>query len=128
MPGAYHEPRRVHRIASLIDLAPTVLDLLGLTPSPEYQGTSLLCPGPRAALFFTDYGLPLAGVRDGKWKLITRLNSPRAQLFNLETDPEERLNLSDEHPDLVAAWQRRLLTWSSTQKSLVLHPGVLANK
>jgi lipoteichoic acid synthase len=128
MPGARHEPRRVHRIASLIDLAPTVLDLLGLTPSPEYQGTSLLCPGPRAALFFTDYGLPLAGVRDGKWKLITRLNSPRAQLFNLETDPEERLNLSDEHPDLVAAWQRRLLTWSSTQKSLVLHPAVLANK
>jgi arylsulfatase A-like enzyme len=43
-------------------------------------------------LFFTDYSLPLAGMRDGKWKLIAKLNSTRAQLFDLEADPEERFN------------------------------------
>jgi arylsulfatase A-like enzyme len=122
-PGARHAPKRVQRMASLIDLAPTVLDLLGLAPAPEYDGVSLLLPGPRAALFFTDYSLPLAGARDGKWKLIARLNSPRAQLFDLETDPEERFNLSEEHPELVATWQRRLLAWATVQKSLILHPG-----
>jgi arylsulfatase A-like enzyme len=126
MPGAHLGPKRVKRMASLVDLAPTVLDLLGLAPSPEYVGTSLLLPGPRAALFFTDYSLPLAGVRDGKWKFIAKLNSSRAQLFDLEADPEERFNLSEQYPELVATWQRRLLAWASTQKSLVVGPARLA--
>jgi arylsulfatase A-like enzyme len=120
MPGANYGSKRVKRMASLVDLAPTVLDLLGLAPTPEYIGTSLLLPGPRAALFFTDYSLPLAGVRDGKWKFIAKLNSPRAQLFDLEADPEERINLSEQHSELVATWQQRLLAWASAQKSFVL--------
>jgi arylsulfatase A-like enzyme len=34
-------PRRVDTPASLIDVAPTVLDLLGIAPDPGYRGTSL---------------------------------------------------------------------------------------
>jgi arylsulfatase A-like enzyme len=120
MPGALIEPRRVNRNASLVDLAPTVLDLLGLTATPDYQGTSLLAPGQRAALFFTDYSLPLAGVRDGKWKLIARVGFPRVKLFDLEADPGETHNLSEQHPEFVAAWQRRLHDWASAQKALIL--------
>jgi hypothetical protein len=122
IPGASTEPRRVKRMASLIDLAPTVLDLLGLAPEPEYQGTSLLAHGERPALFFTDYSLPLAGVRDGKWKLIAELNSSRVKLFDIETDPGETRNLAGQNLDLVAIWQRRLDNWASTQKALILRP------
>jgi arylsulfatase A-like enzyme len=120
MPGTMTESRRVKRIASLIDLAPTILDLLGLAAVPDYQGTSLLNHGERAALFFTDYALPLAGVRDGKWKLIARIGFPRAKLFDAEADPGETLNLAEQYPDFVAAWQRRLQDWASAQKALIL--------
>jgi len=122
MPGAPAEPKRVKRMASLVDLAPTVLDLLGLTFTPDYQGTSLLAPGERAALFFTGYSLPLAGVRDGKWKLISELGASRAKLFDVEADPGETRNLAVLHPDLVATWQRRLQDWAAAQKALILHP------
>ena len=122
MPGASAEPKRVKRIASLVDLAPTILDLLGLTVPPDYQGTSLLASGDRAALFFTGYSLPLAGVRDGKWKLIAELGASRARLFDIEADPGETRNLAGLHPELVATWQRRLQEWASAQKALILHP------
>jgi hypothetical protein len=122
MPGAAIQAKRVKRIASLIDLAPTVLDLLDLPAPPDFQGRSLLNPGPRAALFFTDYGLPLAGVRDGKWKLIMRIGFPRAKIFDIEADPTETHNLAEENRDLVAKWQHRLQGWASAQKTLVLRP------
>src|SRR5437870_134715 len=62
LPGTWHESRPVQRIASLIDIAPTLLDLLGLSAPADYQGASLLKPRQQAALFFTDYSLPLAGI------------------------------------------------------------------
>ena len=126
VPGATLQPKRVPRIASLIDLAPTVLDLLGLRALPGYQGTSLLAPGQRAALFFTDYSLALAGARDGKWKVIVELGSPRAKLFDLESDPAERQNIAAEHPELVSTWKRRLEEWAAAQKALVLQPELTA--
>jgi len=122
MPGTLTESKRVKRMASLIDLAPTVLDLLGLTAAADYQGTSLLAGGDRAALFFTDYSLPLAGVRDGKWKLIAELGASRTRLFDLEADPWETHNLAGQHPEFVATWQRRLHDWASAQKALILRP------
>jgi arylsulfatase A-like enzyme len=124
MPGAMSESKRVKHIASLIDLAPTVLDLLGLGVEPDYQGTSLLSGGggdvgERAALFYTDYSLPLIGVRDGKWKLISQFGSRRTKLFDLETDPLETRDLADRHSEIVAAWEQRLSDWARAQKVLL---------
>jgi arylsulfatase A-like enzyme len=126
MPGPWREPVRVKRTASLLDLAPTLLDLLGLEAPQAYQGASLLPPADRAALFFTDYSMPLAGVRDGRWKVVLELGSSRAKLFDLETDPEERTNLAARFPERVAQWSRRLQEWSAAQKALVLRPELLA--
>jgi arylsulfatase A-like enzyme len=122
LPGAWHEATRVKRIASLVDVAPTLLELLGLKAPADYQGASLLEPRDRAALFFTDYSLPLAGLRDGRWKLIVELGTARVKLFDLESDPQERRNVAAEHPDRVAEWRRRLEEWSAAQKDLVLRP------
>jgi hypothetical protein len=115
-PGLIDEPTRVQRVASLVDLAPTVLDLLGLPVPSGYQGRSLLGPGPRMALFCTDYSLGLVGLRDGRWKMIHELDSGRSQLFDLEADPEERHELGGEMTQRTAVYREHLLHWAPAQK------------
>ena len=126
LPGVWREPTRVKRVASLIDVAPTLLDLLGLSAPPAYQGVSLLEPRPRTALFFTDYSLPLAGLRDRRWKLIAEIGSSRVKLFDLQADPLEARNVTDQYPERVTEWRRRLDHWTAAQKALVLRPESLA--
>src|SRR5262249_2939310 len=94
-PGLMTEPVRVRRVASLIDTAPTVLDLLGLRVPAGWQGHSLLDEQERLALFCTDYSLALLGVRDGRWKLIHEIESGKSKLFDLEADPDEKADLGD---------------------------------
>ncbi len=110
------EPARIGRVATLADLAPTVLDLLGLPIPIEYQGRSLLSAEPRMALFCTDYSLGLIGLRDGRWKMIHELDSGRSQLFDLGADPGEVRDLSEELPERTAVYRDHLLRWAAAQK------------
>ncbi len=121
-PGLIREAIRVRSVASLIDTAPTILDLLGLPASLGYQGTSLLESQERMALFYTDYSLGLLGLRDGNWKLIYELESSRAKLFDLNRDPTESRNLAAAQPERVRAYQEHLKKWAAAQRSLLLHP------
>jgi lipoteichoic acid synthase len=106
----------VQETASLLDVAPTVLDFLGLGLPSSYQGESLLTPRPRMALFFTDYTLGLLGLRDDRWKVIHEMDSGRSKLFDLFGDPAERFDLSSQRPDLVTAYRAHLLRWCGYQR------------
>jgi len=122
-PGLVLEPKRVSRIASLIDTAPTILDLLGLPPPGDYQGSSLLRPPCQMALFYTDYSLSLVGLRDGDWKFIYELESKRSKLFHVAQDQRETDNLAGRYPQRAANYREHLLRWSAAQKKRLLHPG-----
>lgn len=88
----------------LIDLAPTVLDLLALEPWPDREGISLRPAfagrsGVAAVAHvesrrpWHSYGwAPLAAVIDGRWKLIV---APRPELYDLDADPGETTNRYD---------------------------------
>jgi arylsulfatase A-like enzyme len=115
-PGLTQAPDRVSRVISLIDTAPTVLDLLGIPAPDGYQGRSLLDGQTRMALFCTDYTLGYLGLRDGRWKLIHELESGRSRLFDLTDDPVERHDVSMEHPERTAAYREHLLRWAAAQK------------
>src|SRR5438034_6073472 len=115
MPGIQEGGLRVRRTASLIDTAPTILDLLGLAVPAGFQGNSLLRPGNRMALFFTDYSLGFLGLRDGCWKYIFEIDSSRSKLFNLWSDPDEIHNLSAQFPERVRAYNQLLQGWSASQ-------------
>jgi phosphoglycerol transferase MdoB-like AlkP superfamily enzyme len=121
-PGLINEPIRVPRTASLIDLAPTVLDLFGLKTPPDYQGTSLFQPAERMALFFTDYSLGLLGLRDCNWKLIFEVESGHSQLFDLQNDAAEQRNIASDRPEDIAEWRRHLLDWAAAQRFRQKHP------
>jgi arylsulfatase A-like enzyme len=120
-PGLFKEPIRVTRVASLIDVAPTILDLLGISRPVEYQGHSLLDDRSQMALFATDYSLGFLGLRDGRWKLIHELESGQSRLFDLSADPDERYDLTDLYPQRVALYRDHLLNWSAAQKYLIQH-------
>ena len=121
-PGLIGQSIRVRRVASLVDTAPTILDLLGLPAPRDYQGASLLDSSPRMALFYTDYSLGFLGLRDGRWKFAYELESGRARLFDLANDPDERTNLAGQEPDRVKAYREHLKSWAAAQRNLLLHP------
>jgi arylsulfatase A-like enzyme len=114
-PGLIEEAR-IRRVASLVDVAPTVLDLLGLPTPDDYLGRSLLSAEPRMALFCTDYSLGLVGLRDGRWKMIHELDSGRSQLFDLDADPDEKCDLSGAMAERTAVYREHLLRWAAAQK------------
>ncbi len=119
-PGLFRQSIVSNRAASLLDLAPTLLDFLGREIAPSFQGTTLLDGRGRRVLFETDYGAGLAGLRDGNWKFIYDLDSKRAELFDLSHDPSEQKNLASAHVRLVGDYRKTLLAWLGAQKALVI--------
>jgi len=104
------EPRRVDRmVAQHVDLAPTVLDLLGQPVPSAAQGRSLRpwlegreTAGPETALLGTSWReIDRFAVREGSWKLVRHADQGRTELYDLASDPTERKNVAGDHPDVV---------------------------
>jgi hypothetical protein len=114
-PGLIEGQTRVRTGASLIDTAPTILDLLGLPAPRPFQGLSLLDPRPKMALFFTDYSLGFLGLRDACWKLIVETDSRRSKLYDVCADPGETQDVAAAHADRVTAYRARLEHWIAGQ-------------
>jgi hypothetical protein len=118
-PGAIRAPVRVERIASVVDAAPTTLDLLGLPAEAAHQGDSLLRPGSRIALFYTDYSIGWLGLADGCWKYVYEIDSRRSRLFDVCADPEETRDRVADYPERVTFYRDRVVAWAAAQKDLV---------
>ena len=95
-------PRVVPDQVRIIDVMPTVLDLVGVTPPAAVQGTSLrpALDGQRQELLaFSETWYPrfhfgwseLQAVRDGAFKFIL---APTRELYDLAKDPGELTNLA----------------------------------
>ncbi len=109
VPGV--EPRTISTRRSHVDLAPTVMELLGVTPPPGLRGTSLL-PEIRGAtgadrdvlldLPEDKYNERRRALLRGKHKLIAFGNDARFSLFDLDADPKEGSDLYKTQPQLAA--------------------------
>jgi arylsulfatase A-like enzyme len=119
VPAVMHRQERVRDVASLVDTAPTILDLMGIAPPENYQGRSMLSPAPRMAMFFTDYSLGLLGLRDGRWKFIYETGSGRVRLFDLDRDPRETVDVSARETARASRYARVVSAWSTAQKSYI---------
>ena len=118
-PGAIEQTVRLSRIASVIDIAPTVLDLVGLPPQSLHQGASLLPAESRMALFYTDYSIGWLGLTDGCWKYLYEVDSRRSRLFDVCSDPGETVDRAAEHHGQVVAYRDRVIAWAGAQKNLI---------
>jgi len=119
MPGLTREAIWLRRVLSVVDTAPTVLDLLGMPRPDTYQGRSQLEPAHSMALFCTDYSQGLLGLRDDRWKFIHNLDTNRSELFDLKSDPDERKDLTSRYPVRVDRYRSHLLRWSENQKHMM---------
>jgi arylsulfatase A-like enzyme len=87
--------RRVDVIASLVDVAPTILDLLGLPPLRQGQGVSLKSSlhgdaTPETRAIFFEWFNSSVGVRSGPFKLMLSGPAAREVLYHVEDDPWEK--------------------------------------
>jgi arylsulfatase A-like enzyme len=124
-PGLLPAGARVPQTVELIDVLPTLLELLGLPAPTEQHGRSLVPylerPGEGGAgkPAFSEYGsTAIRTVIQGNWKLIHNPDglSPvcipdappdhypigRAELYDLSRDPGETANLAADEPGRVA--------------------------
>lgn len=123
-------PACSEHLASSIDLAPTVLAAVGLKPTPEMLGINLLdsaAVASRDAVFGEIFEHNAIDIHDpaanlmyrwvivGNWKLIVpqapNIQNGELELYNLTEDRDETRNLTKEHPDKVAALQKKLDAW-----------------
>ena len=123
--------RRVGGLARLVDVTPTVLDLVGLPIPPELDGVSLLpmmahegasaADGPPAdvpdaltgPVSYAETYYPrfhynwseLVALETARWKFVS---APRPELYDLRSDPAELQDVSAEHPAVAATLARHL--------------------
>jgi arylsulfatase A-like enzyme len=82
-------------IARQIDIAPTLLDLLGYDRPASWQGTSLFAAArPTRAYLFSSGGSFKLGLAEGDYVYVNEYSRNRQELYNVRNDPEESHDLS----------------------------------
>ncbi len=102
----------------LIDILPTVLELLKIKPPKDISGQSLLpyirghkkadLPSYAESYFPREnFGWSeLSGLIDGHWKYI---RAPKPELYDLSKDPHEEKNIIDEQAKVAQGMNKKLL-------------------
>jgi len=109
------KPKRISERRSHIDLAPTILDLMGVPPEKEFMGKSFVPelfgakPDNRepiiSELTEDSHNPPRRAVILGDYKLIV-IKEHKFQLYNLSKDPGEETDLAASEPDKLEEMKR----------------------
>ena len=124
-------PLTIDAPLGLIHLVPTMLSFAGLPPDAELPGQDLL-PLLRGEGEPPEFAISAAGyaehyqqvVRAGRWKLVhvpdlndrRRMTGAEWELYDLEVDPGELVNLAEQRPEVVESLRRKLLEWLASRR------------
>lgn len=124
VPLIFHNPKISpgNKIVSdqvgLIDVMPTILDLMGFPQSPNIQGRSFKsvifkgksfpnkhCYIESVAAMLDRNWAPLQGIRTEEWKYI---DAPIPELYDLKNDPKEGNNIIEKKPEITKHLRKKL--------------------
>lgn len=129
-PGVARRGAISHTYTTVMDIAPTFLELAGATYPADgsvraMEGASMVSvlAGREQTVHAADYAVTLfhagrAFVRRGQWKLVTLeppFDEAAFELFDVEADPGETTNLAGQRPDM---YQEMLELWRSERARL----------
>jgi lipoteichoic acid synthase len=117
--GKLFNSARSATLGGVIDVAPTVLDVLGFQEPKEWQGRSLYSMvRPERTYFFSPWNGYQFGYRQGNLKVLYNATTNKTEMYDLSRDPRERQNQIVDGADVndrldpIAAWvqfQRKLI-------------------
>ena len=115
---AFPRPRVVESAVRLVDVAPTILEMLGLKAETSGMEGQSLIPWTKAKTrpdldsliesFYPreNFGWSeLVGIVSGPWKYI---QAPRPELYDLKSDPREMADLAAASPDKAGELRKKL--------------------
>lgn len=118
-PALFRDAGRRSLPASLVDIAPTIVDLLNISSLPSWQGRSMFSDRhPGRAYFYGARDSYLLGVREGNYKYIANTSRNLDELYDLSADPLESVNIARQHPDICRRFRGRLAAWVHHQMNM----------
>jgi hypothetical protein len=100
-------PRGGHDgLATLLDVAPTISDLLGIREPNPWMGSSLVVQRPESRTFALIRRSSATWGEQGRFSMVVDPVNGRARLFDVLQDPLQRKDISAQHRDVVTALQR----------------------
>jgi len=105
-----------------VDLAPTILNLLGQEAHPNFQGVNVLANDRgelESRMLFFHVLSPIARSNAvqyaGRWKFMTSYENKLGALYDLENDPTESTDVSNRYPLIRKALSRAVEQWEKEQ-------------
>ena len=122
---------------ALLDVAPTLVDVLGIPPPSSFEGLSLrgLLEGGQSdewvdqRRIYSDIAnvlVGVAGLRRGSWKVVHSPTRQAVELYDLERDPQERRSLEDAEPERAKRLVSELRVWIAEMSKDAQTSGMLA--
>lgn len=118
LPQSQRHGETIANPAALIDITPTVTDLLGIERPKELRGASLLAlPAQRqvySETFFPLINLGWSPLRALRTERFSYIDAAPAELYDMPRDPGERQNILDAERRTAAALRNALAEYPST--------------
>jgi arylsulfatase A-like enzyme len=107
---------RVDTPATLTDIFPTLVDLLGIDTKLRVDGQSLARPAPARPLFARSIQWWPIAMRVGAYKLILDDPEESGELYDIEHDPGETVDLSSAEPAIAGALRAHTLYYTAQRR------------
>lgn len=116
------------KIGGIIDIAPTIFDILGLKMPSQWQGRSLFSTDrPNKTFFFAPWRGVQFGYREDDRKVIFNANTGKIEVYDLKSDPGETKNLFGDTVTDATAVLQPIADWVQSQRpriaSLIANQG-----